>query len=158
MGSNPPWVCMIFSYVESNNLYHLWVFGLITDLYQAKHVSDKFFLYLSKVRHCELFPKSGLDTKIKSSLLICHLPWFCPSVHNFVPVCDVLWAIASMHICKVKAELHVICTVRPRSHLSSVRWRHAHACGPGLAPVVAFGVKADINFHFSASPASVPER
>jgi len=24
--------------VESNNLYHLWVFGLITDLYQAKNV------------------------------------------------------------------------------------------------------------------------
>ena len=35
-GSNPPWVYMIFSYVESNNLYHLWVFGIITDLYQAE--------------------------------------------------------------------------------------------------------------------------
>ena len=42
MGSNPPWICTIFSFVESNNLYHLWVFGLITDLYQAEKVLGNF--------------------------------------------------------------------------------------------------------------------
>ena len=31
-----------FSYVESYNLYHLWVFGLITDLYQSEKVQGNF--------------------------------------------------------------------------------------------------------------------
>ena len=31
-----------FSYVESCNLHHLWVFGLITDLYQAEKVLGNF--------------------------------------------------------------------------------------------------------------------
>ena len=36
---------MIFSYVESNNFHHLCVFGLITDLKQAKNVLGNLMVF-----------------------------------------------------------------------------------------------------------------
>ena len=50
-GSNPAWDYIIFSYVESDNLYHLWVFGLITDLYQAKNFLGVLVGISTKVWH-----------------------------------------------------------------------------------------------------------
>ena len=35
MGSIPPWIYIIFSYVEFINLYHLWVFHIIIDMLEA---------------------------------------------------------------------------------------------------------------------------
>ena len=54
MGSNPACVYIIFSYVESNNIYHLCVFGLITDLKQAKNVLGNLMVFRLNLERGEL--------------------------------------------------------------------------------------------------------
>ena len=50
-----------FSYVESNNLYHLCVFGLVTDLYLVTKVSDNLDAFKSSVEQCEAVFKKHFD-------------------------------------------------------------------------------------------------
>ena len=52
MGSNPPQVYIIFSYVELNNLYHLCLFHIIIDSKQVRKVLGNFVVFLSQLEHC----------------------------------------------------------------------------------------------------------
>ena len=40
MGSNPDWICTIFSYVELNFLCHLWLLDIISNMNQTEQAPD----------------------------------------------------------------------------------------------------------------------